>query len=548
MSLARIGYGSTFETNRGTGWQTLGELTGFSLGGISRDVIDAGHECAPSEWRDSVAGLKTGGDAAVEINFTVSEYEKLQAELDSDVFYPRRFWFTDGHVFQFNAILTGLDTAIPTGDKVSTSAKFKIGGMPAKLFRIPLFGGLYLPEVYADFINGAYLYKDEIYSDPYKWIAAMGGTFTRTMFGSPYPAVVRNKLGFFEAVANNKLRFDHDENGNALGLLIEDQRANYIPNSRTLPVGVGGPNTCVASTDIPALYPGCTVMKHTLGTLADTNVGGAIFPAVNVPNQKWVFSCWVYIPGSIGLQQIRFYQDQAAAPWAAAAGAIWTSAVMEIRDKWQKVYGMLATGATGTAGGIVVVRPTATVGDFFYTTMWQLELSAGDPTSFVANDVALNTRGADGFVPGPKTIGFGTALVETDTPSNVAETYGQHVATADSSPANQAYIYGIGLTGKAATQMRATGVQTINSAPAGSVRRICTSWTDFWGAAICMNGGPVNAVEGRSVHPALPIVIGSTKQAGNHYGAINGHIREMAYWPNVTWEFDEWLQDITKPQ
>jgi len=538
---ARIGWGSVFQTFNGISWVTLGELIDFTMTGMSRDVIDAGHESMPSEWRGIVPGLKSGGEAAVQINFTESEYQKLHAELDSDTIWKRRFVFPDGTTFQFNAILTSLETGVGIGERVSTSAKFKIDGKPGSLFQLPTVGGV-LPFVYADFVNHSYVYNDVFYDDVYAWTAAMGGSFTRTSTGTF--ATARNSAGVIEAYADNVIRFDHDAGGNPLGVLLEDAKINLITNSLTMSsVSAAAPNTLATSTDIVAPYPAATVKKATRSGVGDTNMGSlGIAAGGNIVTTNYYFSCYVWIPADATITNITVSQEQASAPWN-VADTTWAVADVSIRDRWQKVHGFITSGASGTAQCSVVMRATAASGDFFYTTMWQLERSHIH-TSFIPTDASQRTRGQEPFITGIPLYQTGTALAVCDVESNALSAFQRVIASADSTTPFMSHLYIENATGKAGTYTGAAGLTTGNVAASGAVRRMAHSWNED-GRSLCLDAGTV-------VTSSTPnslggfIVWGSTGTGGSFANHICGHIRELALWKDVK-ASNAQLQTITTP-
>lgn len=133
---AVIGYGSGFSTNyldSPDTWTRTAEVIGFSLPPISRDAIDASHECKPNEWRTSLPGLSDGGEVSVQMNFTVEEYQVLRAELTDQTIWPRRVILPDNSMVEFSAYLTGLEVGITVADRISCTARFKTVGEPATI-------------------------------------------------------------------------------------------------------------------------------------------------------------------------------------------------------------------------------------------------------------------------------------------------------------------------------------------------------------------------------------------------------------------------------
>ena len=133
MTDAQIGYGAAFQTADGTDWVTIAESTAITFPALSRDAIDASHECAPGEWRQALPGLKNANEVSVEMNFTADQYIALAAELDTDEILLRRLVFLDGSTYPFSAFLVGLESGTTVGDRRAAAARFKVVGEPGPL-------------------------------------------------------------------------------------------------------------------------------------------------------------------------------------------------------------------------------------------------------------------------------------------------------------------------------------------------------------------------------------------------------------------------------
>ena len=128
---SQIGYGSLFQINQGGSpedWLTLAETKSLTLPPLERDVISAGHECAPEEDKEYLPGLVDGGEISVTLNFTFAHYQLLLAELEETTIRQRRIVFPDGSWFTFDAWLLSLENPIGVGDLISSTAKFKLSG------------------------------------------------------------------------------------------------------------------------------------------------------------------------------------------------------------------------------------------------------------------------------------------------------------------------------------------------------------------------------------------------------------------------------------
>lgn len=132
-SRAIIGYGTLFQTSNNDSpltWSSLAEVRSIGMPAMSRSVIDAGHECAPDEWREVLTGLNEAGELTVEANFYKAVYQDLLAELGTRVIKVRRIVLPGGSNLVFSAFLISIDSSIATGDIILASVKFRPSGQP----------------------------------------------------------------------------------------------------------------------------------------------------------------------------------------------------------------------------------------------------------------------------------------------------------------------------------------------------------------------------------------------------------------------------------
>jgi Lambda phage tail tube protein, TTP len=128
---AIIGYGSLFQTSNNDSpltWSSLSEVRSMTVPPISRSVIDAGHECAPDEWREVLTGLNELGELTVEANFYKTVYQDLLAEFGTRVIKTRRIVFPGGSNLVFDAYLISIESALAKGDIVLAQVKFRPSG------------------------------------------------------------------------------------------------------------------------------------------------------------------------------------------------------------------------------------------------------------------------------------------------------------------------------------------------------------------------------------------------------------------------------------
>lgn len=133
---ARIGFGIKFQTGNGAApevFSDMAEVTNVTPPNMARDSIDATHEQSTNGWREFIAGLKDGGEVALELNFIPGGTAILAAmaefALDPDeATKNRRILFTDGTYFAFAAFLTGNEPDGPLDDKMPLALTYKVSG------------------------------------------------------------------------------------------------------------------------------------------------------------------------------------------------------------------------------------------------------------------------------------------------------------------------------------------------------------------------------------------------------------------------------------
>lgn len=164
-----------------------------------------------------------------------------------------------------------------------------------------------------------------------------------------------------------------------LGLDIEGTRKGINPNGNDNALfnwdGHAGTNTSVLSTDIPPLFTGVAIRKHTLNQHSgDTNCGATTFTGWAL-NTSYVGHAWVYIPSSqASLTGLFIAQEQGGAPWSSVNSDQFIAKNMNLRDQWQRIAYTLTSAGAGANNPNMVIRPAATVdGQFIYSTGWEFE-------------------------------------------------------------------------------------------------------------------------------------------------------------------------------
>lgn len=537
MTAAILGYGSLFQTWNGTGWVTLAEASAMSLPPLSKDVIDAGHESAPGEWRDVVTGLKSAGEISVSLNFIASEYQARYDDLNSVTFTQRRILLPDDSIYPFNAHLVGLETGVAVGERIAATAKFKVIGQPGPLLIGVPFADGEPPALYADFVNQFY-FVDNTYFDNFdEFNAAVSGTFLRNQAG-----LVFDSVGVGDFAAINVPRFDHTavgaSVGTSIGLLMEDARVNWILNSLTMS-SIASNGIAVTSTDHPAPYPPATVKKCSANG-SDTAIcyqfnDSAMSPKVST---TIVMSFYVWIPTDASISSVALNNESSTAPWSVKSPV--ALADLSKRDQWQRVWGFLQSDNTGTGNALMVLRLTSSnPGSIIYTTMWQIEHGTF-PSSWIPTAGAAVTRAADAYTFSALDVqgfaaDFGTLLSYNALPYTPAISDGLFRAAflvRDGGGTNRAAIFKLNnATGEGHIPISAGGVSQMSAvstnqpwlATTPSIKSV-VAWK-FNDAIAILQGIHMNTSPDVTVN--VPVGLTTFDVAPNSFMLV----RAIAYWP-----------------
>jgi hypothetical protein len=211
-------------------------------------------------------------------------------------------------------------------------------------------------------------------------------TFTRASTGT-----YTDESGIIRTAADNEARFDHDGDGNSLGLLIEQSRTNYVTTSEDLTgwsnATLGdGVNPTVQNVSATVPNNGSTVTEITLerGTASTSNysIYRNQFGTTAVSTGSMYFKA--ARPQDVG-KVIDFYHNQ---------GAPQDFASVTLTNAWQRVSSVGVGGAAGYLS-IALFNSTASTGEV-KVLAWGAQVEEGSfPTSYIPTSGSTVTRSAD---------------------------------------------------------------------------------------------------------------------------------------------------------
>ncbi|MCD8566326.1 MAG: hypothetical protein LRY36_00025 [Alphaproteobacteria bacterium] len=260
-------------------------------------------------------------------------------------------------------IVTGLTL---NGASVTGDGKEAVTTLPSST-PLVLSGPVSGSSLVTDFINNIYKMNGISYAS---FLSLPGASFARNSVGTYFDA-----SGVLQTAANDQMRFDHDPvTHEAKGLLVEEQRTNYLRNSTMQGAVIGGaqPNNWSfsgASNGLTRIISGVGVEDgmnyvdlHIYGTPTATSGSG------------WYMDSTQYIPASAG-------QNWTASLYAKLVGGSLTNIVnifISINER--------DTGGTGVAGYTQIFTPTATTQRVTKT----VQMSAAPLLAYVTSGIGIN--------------------------------------------------------------------------------------------------------------------------------------------------------------
>lgn len=170
-------------------------------------------------------------------------------------------------------------------------------------------------------------------------------------------------------------------------LMNEADATNYVLSTQVPAVANV---TIAASTDVPAIYAGVPVWKHTRAMIFNDNgtINVTALPSTGV---KLRASFWIWLPSSLSTKVSSVYIAIESNVTAPVAG----NADLTRVDQWQRITAT-ATLSPGKITTNIVNRVIGqAAGDVIYSSAWQMEIDTGAMTSFIPPAVAAASHVGD---------------------------------------------------------------------------------------------------------------------------------------------------------
>ena len=245
------------------------------------------------------------------------------------------------------------------------------------------------PSLGMDFTNGTsgrYTVNGTAYNDFSSFLAATGGTFSRSSIGTYF-----DSTGALQTASANTPRFDYDPvTHQPKGIMIEESRTNLLTYSNmSATTGWAGSNTSLLTVNNPGSLP-----AGASACLRDEVNTGQAFGFVHQIltlslNTTYTFSAWVYIPSTVPAGKAALTAWYNNAGWLTISSNFITE-----RDQWVRKTHTFTTNATYPTTIIGAGLSNASPGLQSYVCLAQLEQGAF-ATSYIPTTTAAVTRARD---------------------------------------------------------------------------------------------------------------------------------------------------------
>ncbi len=116
------------DTNIGHG-RLIAELTNIGGPSISVDTIDVSSHDSPNAFREFVAGLIDAGEISFEGNLIdLDQSDEIMDAIEDREVFGFEIQFPEGEQWEFDGIVTGMETSAPHDGKIGFSASVKATG------------------------------------------------------------------------------------------------------------------------------------------------------------------------------------------------------------------------------------------------------------------------------------------------------------------------------------------------------------------------------------------------------------------------------------
>lgn len=126
-------YRDTLQDSSGETWDEIAELNSASFPDKSREVVDLTHLNSANQYRVFKSGFRNPGLVRFNINFTATQYGKLNTDYESNtnIFYRIVLPDSAASEFVFEGLITRLGGAIPEGSgKLTCDIEIQVSGQP----------------------------------------------------------------------------------------------------------------------------------------------------------------------------------------------------------------------------------------------------------------------------------------------------------------------------------------------------------------------------------------------------------------------------------
>lgn len=135
-----LGFGVILEWDPagGTSFTPIGQINDITPPGPSRDSVEKTTHNSPDRWKESMKGLKSGGQVSFDVNYdpalaTHNASTGVLSDFDEDAVIPNwRLVFPDTGATQwtFPGFLEGAQPATPINDKMTMDVTVIVSGKP----------------------------------------------------------------------------------------------------------------------------------------------------------------------------------------------------------------------------------------------------------------------------------------------------------------------------------------------------------------------------------------------------------------------------------